>query len=241
MPNPPTLQDQLRQNGRRNNQTRSKDLNPNKTLPPTSSKSSESFGDDWSFLTQELIDTLPQVWTRGLLYLLVVFAAMILPWAMLSEVDETGSARGRLEPQGKTLQLDAPVAGTVAAIKVKEGQTVKTGQVLLEMESELTRTELQQAQAKLEGQLNRVPQLKLMQNQLEIAVRAQQLQSQAQQSAQLDRIDQTRQRLNFSRNAYALAKDRLDLEQIEVQRYIRFAQEGVVPVVQLVAQKTNTK
>ncbi|MEQ9234026.1 MAG: hypothetical protein RIG66_07975 [Coleofasciculus sp. E2-BRE-01] len=75
--------------------------------------------DDWSFATKELLDTLPQVWTRGLLYFLVVFVSIVLPWAILFKVDETGTARGRLEPKGKTVQLDAAVAGTVAEIKVR--------------------------------------------------------------------------------------------------------------------------
>ncbi len=77
---------------------------------------------EWSEATQELLDALPQVWTRGLLYFLLVFVAIILPWAMFSEVDETGTARGRLEPKGNTVKLDAPVAGTVAEINVKEGE-----------------------------------------------------------------------------------------------------------------------
>ncbi len=53
---------------------------------------------EWSDLTKELLDSLPQVWTRGLLYFLVVFVSIVLPWAMLSKVDETGTAKGRLEP-----------------------------------------------------------------------------------------------------------------------------------------------
>ncbi len=48
--------------------------------------------DDWSDVTQESLDSLPQVWTRGLLYFLVVFVSIVLPWAMLSKVDETGTA-----------------------------------------------------------------------------------------------------------------------------------------------------
>lgn len=52
-----------------------------------------------------------------------------------------------------------------------------TRQILLELESEIARTELQQAQAKLEGQLNRVTQLIAVKNQLEIAVRTQQQRS----------------------------------------------------------------
>lgn len=187
MPSSTDSKNQLSQNGRYpSNQDLSEKLldsnKPDQTLL-TQSKSSEFVSDDWSCLTKELIDTLPRVWTRGVLYFLVVFAAIVLPWATLAKVDETGSARGRLEPQGKTLKLDAPVAGTVAAIKVKEGQAVKAGQILLELESELTRTELQQTQA-IEGLLNRENLLELVKNQL--------------QSEQLAQLDQVQQRLNSS-------------------------------------------
>ncbi|MBW4656502.1 MAG: HlyD family efflux transporter periplasmic adaptor subunit [Kaiparowitsia implicata GSE-PSE-MK54-09C] len=189
--------------------------------------------DEWSSLTRELIDTLPKVWTRGLLYSLVLFAAIALPWASLAKVDETGSARGRLEPQGKTIRVDAPVTGTVTALRVREGQTVKAGQVLVELESEVVQAELQQAQAKLEGALNRLAQLELMKNEQEIAIRSQRLQSQAQQTAQLAQIDQVEQRLHASRRAHSLATDRLNRDRIEVQRYETLLAEGVVPAAKL--------
>ena len=192
------------------------------------SKSSTSLSEDWSSLTKELIDTLPQVWTRGLLYWLVIFAAIVLPWAMLSKVDETGSARGRIEPQGRTLRLDAPVTGKVTSIKVKEGQTVKAGQILLELESDLNRTELQQNQAKLEGQQNRVNQLQLLKNQLAMSLRTQQLQNQAQESEQLAQLDQIQQRFNSSKQVYILEKVRLKLANNEIQRYRYLWQKGAI-------------
>ncbi|MBN3905574.1 MAG: HlyD family efflux transporter periplasmic adaptor subunit [Nostoc sp. NMS1] len=192
------------------------------------SKSSTSLSEDWSSLTKELIDTLPRVWTRGLLYWLVIFATIVLPWAMLSKVDETGSARGRLEPQGRTLRLDASVTGKVVAIKVKEGETVKAGQVLLELESDLTRTELQQTQSKLEGQQNRVNQLQLLKNQLRMSLRTQQLQNQAQESEQLAQFDQIQQRLNSSKQVYVLEKGRLKLANNEKQRYRYLWQKGAI-------------
>lgn len=190
--------------------------------------------DDWSSVTQELIDSLPQVWTRGFLYFLLIFAGIVLPWAMLSKVDETGSAKGRLEPKGKTLKLDAPVAGTVAAVRVKEGQTIKAGQILFEMESELVRSQLQQEQAKLEGQLNRVQQLKIIQNQLQIAIRSHEQQSQAQKAAQLAQIEQTRQRLQSGQEAYHLAKERLARDYIEILRYRGLLSAGAIPQVKVV-------
>lgn len=79
--------------------------------------------DDWSDITKEALDSLPQVWTRGLLYFLVIFVSIVLPWAILSKVDETGTGRGRIEPKDKTIKLDAAVSGTVSEIRVKEGDS----------------------------------------------------------------------------------------------------------------------
>ncbi len=198
------------------------------------SPSPQSHSDDWASLTQDMVDTMPRVWTRGILYLLVVFAAIILPWAMFSQVDQTGVARGRLEPKGKTFKLDAPVAGKVIAIDVKEGSIVKAGQPLLNLEADLVRTELQQAEAKLEGQLNRVAQLEKVKNQLSIATRTQLLLSQAQTSEQIAQASQVETRLSANRRAYRLAEERLNQELGEVERYRRLSQEGIVPEVKLV-------
>ncbi|MBD3886842.1 HlyD family efflux transporter periplasmic adaptor subunit [Phormidium tenue FACHB-886] len=238
MPNPSHLKQQFHQNGHRSNSHLTEEAsNLNKPAKTSSSAEPElldSVTNEWSSLTKELVDTLPRVWTRSLLYLLIVFAGIVLPWASLAKVDETGTARGRLEPKGKTVRLDAPVAGTVAKIEVKEGELVKAGQSLLELESELARTDLQQAQAKLEGQLNRSVQLDQIRNQLEIATRMQQLQSQAQVSEQVAQIDQIQQRLNSSQRAHAFAEEFLARDLSEVHRYQRLQQEGVVAEVKVV-------
>ncbi len=267
MANSFSTQDQLSQNDHHPiSQSLSEELlsfnNPNKTPSSTLSKSPEILGDDWSSLTKELVDTLPRVWTRGLLYFLVVFAALVLPWAMLSKVDETGSARGRLEPQGKVFKVDAPVAGTVAKVLVKEGQLVKEKQPLLELESEEIKSELQQAQTKLEGQQNRLAQLELIKNQLLLGIRAQQQQNQAQElekqaqveqarqqlesfrntynlqkEEKLAQVAQVRQNLNYSRTAFNIANIRLAKAHREVQRYRQLREQSVVPEIKVLEQE----
>jgi HlyD family secretion protein len=232
---------------------------PNNGKTPASMSAASS--DEWSHSTQELLDILPRVWTRGFLYFLFAFAAIVLPWAMLSKVDETGTARGRLEPLGATQRLDASVAGTVTHVSVKEGQTVKAGQVLLELESNLVRTDIQGMQTKLEGQLNRLAQLELIKNQLLISIRAQELQNQAQglekqaqiqqaqqsltasktayslQQEKLAQIEQARANLRASKTAYILADSRWKRDMVEVQRYRKLLQEGVVPEIQVVEKE----
>lgn len=224
MPNQSTLQEPFSQNGHHTNNhdltQQIQEFTPTKPTKPVS--------DEWSTVTKEIVDTLPRVWTRGMMYFILMSSATVLPWAMLSQVDETGSARGRLEPQGKTLKLDAPVSGTVASINIKEGQTVKKGQVLLELDSELNRTELQQSQAKLEGLNNRINQLELLKNQVQMSLRTQQLQNQAQDSEQLAQLDQIQQRLNSSRKVYILEKGRLFVAENDVKRHKFLYQQGAI-------------
>jgi HlyD family secretion protein len=209
------------------------DVITNQPSPPIRSPASNSQDGSWSYVTQELLDSLPRIWTRGLLYFLVIVATIVLPWASLSKVDETGTARGRLEPQGKTVRLDAPVSGTVTDIQVKEGQSVRAGQTILELNSEEIRNDLQQGQAKLEGQSNRLSQLQLIRTQLEITSRTQVLQNQAQATAQLAEINQTERQQQFNQDAYELAQALLAKDDDTVQRFRGLREEGIISGIQL--------
>ena len=218
--------------------------------------------DEWSHATKELLDILPQVWTRGMLYFLAVFALIALPWAMFSQVEETGTARGQLEPQGQTFKLDAPVAATVAEIQVKEGEAVKAGQSLLVLESELVKWELQQAQSKLDGESNRLAQLELLQDQLVVALATQRQQNQAQElekqaqvhqaqqnleslknsynlqkEEKLAQVRQAQQNIEYSKTAHQLAAIRLKNAQRELQRYEEASETGIVSGIQVAERK----
>ncbi len=213
----------------------------------------------WTFATQELMDALPHVWSRGLLYVLLILVATVLPWAMFSKVDETGSARGQLVPKAYTLDIAAPTAGTVVAVRAKEGQLVEKGQVLLELDAALQRSDLQQTLDKLEGQKNRFTQLTQLQTQLVSTLNTQQLQNQAQaleKQAQIDQaqdnlgtarrstplqesekyaqVEQAQQALDAAQSNYGLAQKRSQKESNEVQRYRTLAQQGAVAQIQVV-------
>ncbi|OUL30833.1 HlyD family efflux transporter periplasmic adaptor subunit [Nostoc sp. 106C] len=175
---------------------------------------------DWSHSTEELLDALPKRWTHSLLYFLIGFAAISLPWTMLSKVDETGSARGRIEPKGAAQKLDSAVAGSVTAVKVKEGQTVAAGQVLVELETGVLRTELQQARAKLEGQQNRLMQLELLKNQLELSIRVQEQQNQSQELEKIAQVNQAQQNLDGKQSTY-------NLQKLEKQALVNQAQQQI--------------
>lgn len=205
----------------------------------TKSRSIKSGDGEWSSLTKELIETLPQVWTRGLLYFLMVVVGIVLPWAMLSKIDETGSARGKLEPQGRVFTVDTPVTGTVDEVFVEEGQLVKDGQPLLSMESEPVESELQQAETKLEGQKKELTQLKLLKNQLVLTVNTQKQQNTAQLFEKQAIVNQAKQDIQHSQMAQHLAQKAYDEANKEVKRYLEAQQQGIISEIQVVEREDS--
>jgi hemolysin D len=219
----------------------------------------QSQANDWFYGTEELLDALPKVWTRSMLYFLVGFTAIILPWSMVTKIDETGTARGRLEPQGATHQLGIPVPGKVRAVNVQEGSVVTAGQVLLELDADVVEKELQQRQAQLQGLSDRQAQLQLVKNQLMLAINIQEQQNQAQQLEKMSQVNQARQHLDARQNAYNLQRlerqalveqarqninatqtseqliqSRFNRDVAEVARYRDLFEEGVIPQIQVV-------
>lgn len=220
----------------------------------------------WSLATKEVLDTLPQAWTRGLLYFLISFIAIILPWAMLSKVDETGTGTGKLEPKGDLVKLDSEVSGKVEKIYVSEGQFVKVGQPILTLDSQLIHTELQQAKEKLEGQINRLFQLNLLKNQLQFSLSTQQQQNQSQaleKQAQIAQAKEIYESLNSKANLQQLEKlaqvnqakvslvksqtnnpilqSRYEVALKEINRYNKAFKEAIISEVQVVEKEDNAK
>jgi hemolysin D len=178
---------------------------------------------DWSNSASELIDTMPIPWTRGLLYFLLVFISIFLPWAFLYKMDEIGTARGRLEFKGDTVKREANIEGSVAVLKVpvKKGDRVKAGQIIMELDSKGVREQIYQTQLKLDGEHQRLNQLALMKNQIGLGTNAQQQQNQAQLLEKQSQISQAKQSFSDRQASY-------NLQKLEKLTQIRQSQQKVI-------------
>ena len=192
---------------------------------------------EWSSSTKELVETLPRVWTRGLLYFLTIFIGITIPWAMFSQVDETGNARGKLEPQGRVYTVEAPVMGTVSEVLVEENQFVETQQPLLILESKPAEAELEQARTKIEGQRNELGQSKILKNQLISTINTQKQQNESQLLEKQAQIAQTEQNIRHLQTTLSLAKETYDEAQQEVQRYLEAKNQGIISEIQVVEKQ----
>ncbi|MDD3598486.1 HlyD family type I secretion periplasmic adaptor subunit [Sulfuricurvum sp.] len=86
---------------------------------------------------------------RWLLYTLLVILVIGLLWLFLAKIDIVVSARGKVVPEGEIKTLQPIESGSISAIRVREGQAVKKGDVLIEIDPSVTVTDLESKQKNL--------------------------------------------------------------------------------------------
>lgn len=82
----------------------------------------------------EVQDAPPSPTGRWMLWILLSLFTIGILWAALGEVDIVVTAPGRIVPSGQVKIVQAPEAGSVSAIHVKEGQRVEKGAPLLSLD-----------------------------------------------------------------------------------------------------------
>ncbi|WP_026733352.1 HlyD family efflux transporter periplasmic adaptor subunit [Fischerella sp. PCC 9605] len=86
------------------------------------------------------------LWSRAIAWGIIGITAFTLIWASVFKIDVAIPASGKLEPQGKVTDIQAPIGGVIRQIHVKEGQLVKKGQVLISLEETTTQAEINSLQ-----------------------------------------------------------------------------------------------
>ncbi len=77
---------------------------------------------------------------RIILYFWIVAIAMFLTWANFALIDEIARGDGEIIPSGENQMIQNLEGGIVEEILVKEGQSVKRGQILLKINNEKSRS-----------------------------------------------------------------------------------------------------
>ena len=90
----------------------------------------------------EVTETPPSPAGRKLLWLLLSLVIIGLMWAFFGSVDEVAVSTGKVIPVGQIKVVQAEDKGVVKAIHVKDGQRVKQGDVLIELDQTITAADL---------------------------------------------------------------------------------------------------
>jgi hemolysin D len=89
----------------------------------------------------EIVETPPRPAGRIIAALLIAFFVIALLWACIGTVDIIATAQGKIVPTGRTKIIQPLESGVVHAIHVQDGQKVKAGDVLIEIDTTISASE----------------------------------------------------------------------------------------------------
>ncbi len=89
----------------------------------------------------EIVETPPSPIGRAIGATLIALFCLALMWASFGHVDIVASAHGKIVPSGRVKLIQPLETGVVRAIHIHDGQSVKAGGVLIELDPTLTTAE----------------------------------------------------------------------------------------------------
>lgn len=106
---------------------------------------------DYEFLPAalEIVETPPSPIGRAIAYSLMTLFSIALLWACLGKVDIVATAQGKIIPSGRTKVIQPFETGVVRAIHVHDGQVVKAGETLIELDPTINDAEWKHYQSDL--------------------------------------------------------------------------------------------
>ncbi len=104
----------------------------------------QSDSEDKEFLPPavEILETPPSPMGRMLVWAVLGLFVLVLLWSFIGEIDEVVVARGKVIPVGYTKVLQSEDKGIVKRILVQEGQKVKKGELLMELDRTMSESDL---------------------------------------------------------------------------------------------------
>src|SRR6266851_2254245 len=107
--------------------------------------------DELAFLPAalEIVETPPSPIGRAISLTIVAAFCVALAWTSIGHVDIVAVAPGKIVSSGRTKVIPPFEIGVVRAIRVQDGQTVKAGDVLIELDPTIIDAEREHSQSDL--------------------------------------------------------------------------------------------
>ena len=79
-------------------------------------------------------------WARAITWSLMGGTTFCIGWLAIAKTEEIVVAQGKLEPSTGVIEVQMPINGIAKEILVKEGEQVKKGQVLIKLDTDITKS-----------------------------------------------------------------------------------------------------
>ncbi len=103
---------------------------------------SEHQSELWSSSVQSILDQPPASLPIQAMMAGILFSVAFGSWSYFGTIDEIGNAQGELIPEGNVFKVHSVETGQIAQLTVSEGDNIKAGQVIAELDNQLAQTEI---------------------------------------------------------------------------------------------------
>jgi hemolysin D len=97
----------------------------------------------------EIVETPPSPVGRAISATIILIFCLALAWASFGKIDIVASAQGKIIPSGRTKVIQPFETGVVRAIHVRDGQSVKADDLLIELDTTMSEAERNHVQSDL--------------------------------------------------------------------------------------------
>ncbi|MCL6436110.1 MAG: HlyD family type I secretion periplasmic adaptor subunit [Leptolyngbyaceae cyanobacterium HOT.MB2.61] len=124
--------------------------------------------DQWSPALQTVLEHPPATLPTRLALGGTAFFLICATWAWFGHIDQTAKASGKLIPKDEVFKVQPVESGKIITVAVKEGQTVKAGQVLMELDTEIASKEVERLQEQLNAHHTELNQVQTLLNKTQL-------------------------------------------------------------------------
>jgi HlyD family secretion protein len=82
------------------------------------------------------------IWSRGIALGIIGITTFAIVWSMVARIEQAVPATGKLAPEARVQEVQAPVGGVVDEILVEDGQRVKKDELLVRFDPRATQAQL---------------------------------------------------------------------------------------------------
>jgi HlyD family secretion protein len=159
---------------------------------------------NWSTPVHSLLDQPPATLPQRLTACGIVFCVLFGAWAWFGTVEQVGNARGKLIPKGQTYRVEPLELGKVSQVLVKEGDTVRAGQMLVKLDEDLAKKEIARLQEMLTAHHVELKQKQTLLEKVELEAQTHQLMARSEQQIQESALAQAKEKVSTIRQLLIL-------------------------------------
>ena len=183
----------------------------------------------WSNSLQTVLDQPPSSLPRTLLFSGLAFCFVLSTWAWLGQVHKVSHAQGRLVPKGEVYKIQPVTQSEIAKIEVKEGQTVKAGQIVATLDDRLAGADVERLTQSLGGDRLQLAQTEGLMDRTRLEAEVRQAIAAAEVQSQVAALAQTQVKVSTSQKILPLLQATSADYQARLQKLQPLVSAGALP------------